>query len=187
VSESDEKLVRKRFLFYQLPYLVLYVAALGLVAMTAHDAAGSREAWEMFIPVVALVTILGGWRWAGTSAKERWIYVGRQVLHWAALFLVVQLLYAHAVQDFLNDEQDAFVLIYLVGLAALLAGLYVDWKMALFGIFLVFGGVALAWFNDNWLMVVLVVGVVAVVATAASLLIRGHLLSASDNDVDSAA
>jgi hypothetical protein len=135
VPVSPQQLERKRFLLYQLPYLVLYIVALGLVAMTAHDATGMSDYWQMFIPLVALVSILGGWRWAGATGSARWGYILRQVLHWGALVLVIQLLFAHAVQDFLNDQQDAFVSVYLIGLAALLS-LYLDWKMALFGVFL---------------------------------------------------
>ena len=176
MSATDQQLERKRFLLYQLPYLVLYVAAVGLVAMTAHDAAEMSAYWQMFIPLVALVSILGGWRWAGSTSNERWIYIARQVLHWGVVVLVIRLLFAHAVQEFLNDEQGAFVTIYLLGMAAVLSGIYLDWKMALVGAFLLLSGVAIAWLNDNWLMLILVVGAGGVVAIALSLLIRGRLL-----------
>jgi hypothetical protein len=105
------------------------------------------------------------------------MYILRQVLHWGTLILVIRLLFAHAVQDFLSDDQDAFVTIYLVGLAAVLSGIYLDWKMALFGMFLLLSGLAIAWLNDNWLMLLLVVGGTGAVAIALSLLIRGRLLN----------
>jgi cell division protein FtsW (lipid II flippase) len=175
VSASDQQLARKRFMVYQLPYVVLYVAALGLMGMTAHNATEMSTYWQLFIPLVALVSILGGWRFAGSTGKQRWVYILRQVLHWGALILVIRLLYAHAVQDFLSDEQDAFVTIYIIGLAAVLSGIYMDWKMALFGLFLLVSGVAIAWLNDNWLMLTLVIGGAGVVAIAVSILVRGHL------------
>jgi hypothetical protein len=175
VSASQQSLDRKRFLIYQLPYVVLYVAALGLVAMTAHNATEMSMYWQLFIPLLALVSILGGWRFAGTSGQERWAYILRQVLHWGALILVIRLLYAHAVQDFLNDEQDAFVTIYVIGLAAVLSGIYLDWKMALFGAFLLLSGVAMAWLQDNWMLLVMVIGGAGIAAGAVSLLVRAHL------------
>jgi hypothetical protein len=174
VSATAQQLERKHFLLYNLPYLVLYVAAFGLVAMTAHDAANTSFYWQMFIPLVALVSILGGWRWSGASGDPRWMYLARQVLHWGALIIVIKLLYAHDVQDFLNDEQDSFVIIYLVGLAAVLSGIYLDWKMSLFGIFLLLSAVGMAWLDDN-AMLLMVVGIVAVAAVAVSLVIRGKL------------
>ncbi|WP_296897283.1 hypothetical protein [Thiohalocapsa sp.] len=175
MSVSDEKLDRKRFIIYQLPYLVLYVAALVLVAMTAHNAAEMSNYWQLFIPLLALVSILGGWRFAGATSAERWTYILRQVLHWGALILVIRLLYAHAVQDFLNDEQDAFVTIYVIGLAAVLSGIYLDWKMALFGAFLLLSGVTIAWLQDNFMLLALTIGGAGIVAIAVSLLVRGRL------------
>ncbi len=180
----EQSLDRKRFLLYQLPYLLLYAVAIVLVAMTAHNAAEMNGYWQMFIPLVALVSILGGWRWAEPTSGAKWVYVLRQVLHWGAVVLVIQLLFAHAVQDFLNDEQDAFVSIYLVGLAAILSGLYLDWKMALFGIFLVLSGVGLAWLNDNYMLLLVVVGGGGLLAIVVSLTIRGRLLKLRGADAD---
>jgi hypothetical protein len=176
VSPTDQQLERKRFMLYNLPYVLLYVAAFGLVALTAHNAADTSTYWQMFIPLMALVSILGGWRWAGASGDPRWMYVARQVLHWGALILVIRLLYAHDVQDFLNDEQDSFVIIYMVGLAAVLSGIYLDWKMAVFGLFLLFSAVGMAWLDDN-AMLLLIVGVVALAAVVVSLLVRGKLIA----------
>lgn len=166
-SIAEQQLHRKRFLYYQVPYVALYVAALGLIAMTHHESAGTSIFWQMFIPVVALVSLLGGWRYAGTAPGSRWAYVLKQVLHWGALVLVIQLLYARDPQDFLNDEQDGFVVMYLLGLAAILSGIYLDWRMALFGVFVLLSGVAIASIDDAAMLLTLIAGagVAAVVAT----------------------
>jgi len=185
VSASDsvaaQKLNRKRFLLYHVPYVVLYVVALGLVAMTSHDAAGTSSYWQMFIPLIALVSIAGGWRFAGAPGDPRWHYILKQVLHWGALILVIRLLYAHDVQDFLNDEQDGFVTVYVIGLAAILSGIYLDWKMALFGLFLLLSGVAIAWFDDNAMLISLVFGAAAI-AVAVTLLIRHRVKRVPESD-----
>lgn len=177
MSSTDQKLERKRSLLYNLPYIVLYVAAFALVAMTAHNAANTSRYWQLFIPLLGLVSIIGGWRWAGASGDPRWMYLARQVLHWGALILVIRLLYAQDVQDFLNDEQDSFVVMYMVGLAAVLSGIYLDWKMALFGLFLLLSAVGMAWLEDN-AMLLLVIGLVALGAVVVSLLVRGRLIGA---------
>lgn len=174
MSSPDQKLERKHFILYHLPYVVLYVAAFALVAMTAHNAAHTSTYWQLFIPLLALVSIIGGWRWAGASGDPRWMYVARQVLHWGALILVIRLLYVQYVQDFLNDEQDSFVVMYMVGLAAVLSGIYLDWKMALFGLFLLLSAVAMAWLEDN-AMLLLVIGLVALGAVVISLVVRSRL------------
>lgn len=170
-SAKDQKLSRKRFLLQHVPYVLLYVVALVLVAMTSHSAAGTSTYWQLFIGLVALVSVAGGWRFAGTAGDPRWVYLLKQVLHWGALVLVIRLLYAHDVQDFLNDEQDGFVTIYVLGLAAILSGIYLDWKMALFGLFLLLSGVAMAWVDDNAMLISLIAGAGAI-AVAVTLLIR---------------
>ncbi len=182
MSSTDQQLQRKRFMLYQLPYVVLYVAAFGLVAMTSHDAASTSAYWQMFIPLIALVSILGGWHWAGASGDPRWMYLARQVLHWGTVILVIRLLYAHNVQDFLNDEQDSFVIIYIVGLAAVLSGIYLDWKMALFGIFLLLSAVGMAWLEDN-VVLLLAVALVALAAAVVTLIVRGKLSKARASSV----
>jgi cytochrome b561 len=135
---------------------------LGLVAMTSHDAAGTSIYWQIFIAPVALVSIVAGWRFAGTSHDPRWVYLLKQVLHWGALVLVIRLLYTHNLQDFLNDEQDGFVTIYVLGLTAILSGIYLDWRMALFGLFLLLSGFGMAWIDDNAMLISLIAAAAAV-------------------------
>jgi hypothetical protein len=62
----------------------------------------------------------------------------RQVAHWGALLVVIHLLFEVDVQHFLRSETDGFIIVYLLGLASILSGLYLDWKMAVFGLFLIF-------------------------------------------------
>jgi hypothetical protein len=91
----------------------------------------------------------------------------QQVVHWGALLLVIHLLFFPDVQHFLCAEDDGFVIIYLVGLASITAGVYLDWKMGLFGLFLIFSGVVLAYLDDNALLIAVgSVATMAVVATA---------------------
>ena len=178
MSTSDsvadhKKLTPKRLLLHHLPYALLYVVALGLVAMTSHNAAGTSIYWQMFIGLVALVSIIGGWRFAGTSNAPRWVYLLKQVLHWGALVLVIRLLYTHNLQDFLNDEQDGFVTIYVLGLTAILSGIYLDWRMAVFGLFLLLSGVSMAWIENNAMLLGLIAAAAAV-GVAVTLVFRSR-------------
>ncbi len=170
-SIADQKLTPKRLLLYHLPYAVLYVVALGLVAMTSHNAAGTSIYWQMFIGLIALVSIVAGWRFASEPGNSVPLYMLKQVLHWGALVLVIRLLYTHNLQDFLNDNQDGFVTIYMIGLASVLSGIYLDWRMALFGLFLLLSGVGMAWIDNNAMLITLIGGAAAV-GVVISLLFR---------------
>lgn len=151
-----------------LPYVMLYAVAVVLIAMTDHDPASAQGAWKYFIPLVGLVSTIGGWaRHAGPAWDARLGYIARQIVHWGALLVVIHLLFLSDVQHFLRAEDDGFVIIYLVGLTSILGGIYLDWKMALFGLFLIFSGVVIAFLDDNALLIVVGgTATMAVIATA---------------------
>ena len=143
-----------RMAIANVPYVALYAIAVGLIAMTDHNPASAQSAWNFFIPLVGLVSAANGWRrYAGVTRESQSRYMLRQVLHWGALLVVIHLLFLGDVQHFLRAEDDGFVIIYLVGLTSLLGGIYLDWKMALFGLFLIFSGVVIAFLDDNALLI----------------------------------
>ena len=157
-----------KFSVSALPYAMLYAIAVVLIAMTDHNPASTRTAWNFFIPLVGLVSTLSGWNsHAGYRWKSNLRYVMQQVIHWGALLVVIHLLFQGDVQHFLRAETDGFVIVYLLGLAGLLSGLYLDWKMAVFGLFLIFSGVFIAYLDDNALLFAISgIATMAVVGTA---------------------
>lgn len=179
--EGDSQLIPQptsltgRFIMYGVPYLVLYAIAVTLVAMTDHDPATAQGAWDYFVPLVGLVSTISGWsRHAGYNWQMRLRYVLRQIIHWGALLVVIHLLFQADVQHFLRAETDGFVIVYLLGLAGLLSGLYLDWKMALFGLFLLLSGVLMAQLEDN-AMLLTVLALVGLAGVAVSLLVRSRV------------
>jgi hypothetical protein len=139
-----------------LSYLVLYVIAILLISLTDHDPLAAKPSWDLFIPVIGLVCAFTGWsQHAGDTRRTQVQFVIQQILHWGALLLVIHLLFMGDVQHLLQAETDGFVIIYLVGLTSLLAGIYLDWKMAVFGFFLIISGVIIAFLDDNALLIAL--------------------------------
>jgi hypothetical protein len=151
-----------------LPYGVLYAIGVVLIAMTDHNPASTQGTWDYFIPLVGLVATFSGWsHHAGDIWQTRARYILRQVVHWAAVLLVIHLLFQSNVQHFLKAETDGFVIIYILGLAGILSGLYLDWKMALFGLFLIFSGVIIAFLDNNALLIAVgAAATIAVIVTA---------------------
>jgi hypothetical protein len=72
------------------------------------------------------------------------------------------------VQHFLRAETDGFIIIYLLGLASILSGLYLDWKMGVFGLFLIFSGVFIAYLDNNALLIA--IGGIATLAVIGTIL-----------------
>ncbi len=169
-AERSNKTSWTRVLIVSLPYMALYIATIVLTAITDSEPERATELWKWFMPFVALVSLIGGWRISGDSAKDRAIYIGKQVLYWGAVLLVIDLLFRGDTPHFLNAESQGFVVAYILGLAALLSGIYTDWKMSVFGAFLIASTIGIAFLDDN--AVLLSVGAVAVAGIAITLLMR---------------
>ncbi|WP_201219158.1 hypothetical protein [Halochromatium roseum] len=161
-----------KVLFVSLPYLVLYIAAIVLVAMTDADPERTADLWKLFMPVVALVSMIGGWRFSGDDTKEKALYIGKQVLYWAAVLVGIYLLFMGDTPHFLNAESQGFVVAYILGLSALLSGIYVDWKMSVFGAFLIASAIGIAFVDDN-AMLISIGGIVVAAITVLLMRWRG--------------
>ena len=121
-----------------LPSVVLYVAAVILIALTRDDATATIPYWESFVPVVAFISLLSGFGQAYVRDQSYLFYTLKQVLHWGIVIGLLWLLHTHGVRAVLDDQKYLLVLLYLLGLATLLAGLHMDWKFVFFGAFLAF-------------------------------------------------
>jgi len=153
--------------FTNLPYVVLYTIAVALIAMTNRNPASAYGTWNYFIPIVGLVSTIDGWhQHAGEVWRTRARYLLRQIVHWGSLLVVIHLLFQPNVQHFLRSETQGFIIVYLLGLASILSGLYLDWKMAVFGVFLIFSGIVVAYLDENALLLALIgIGTTAVIGT----------------------
>jgi hypothetical protein len=140
-------------LFANSPYILIYIATIWLVATTDGDPENARNLWQWFIPVVGLVSVFGGWA-KTRDTKTR--FLTEQVLHWGALMGVAYLLFLPEMEFFMNAESHGVVMAYLVGLAAILSGIYLDWKMAIYGLFLVGSAYAIGFLDDNAMIITLI-------------------------------
>jgi hypothetical protein len=157
------------FLFGNLLYILLYIGAIALVATTGNNPQRAAAYWQYFILFVGLVSVIGGWRVVGPTTRDKVVYFIRQILHWGALLVAINLLFLPSMQSFLNAESHGFMAAYLLGLAAILSGIYLDWKMSVFGAFLLGSAVGVGFLDDN--AVLLTISAVAVAAVAVTFLV----------------
>jgi hypothetical protein len=142
-----------KVLWVSLPYLALYIAAIVLTGITESEPARATGLWKLFMPFVALVSVIGGWRFSGTTNQDKALYIGKQALYWGAVLLVINLLFMGNTPHFLNAESQGFVVAYILGLSALLSGIYLDWKMSIFGGFLIISTLGIAFLEDNAVLI----------------------------------
>lgn len=132
-----------------LPLLVLFVAAAILFWLSQKGSAGTERYWEIFIPIVAVVSLASGWSQAYLSGNWRLWYLVKQVVHWGALIALVWVLNEQGIRALMNDQQYTSVLIYLLAFGTLLAALHMDVKLLFFALFLTFCAYVLAMPQDN--------------------------------------
>ena len=159
-------------LLWGLPYIAIYAIAIWLIALTNSNPTAAYPKWEWFIPLVALVSVIGGWKSMDRAGNNFLVYLLKQALHWGALLFVLYMLFLPDVEHFLSADSHGFVVVFLLGLTALLSGIYLDWKMALFGLFLIGSGVGIAYLEDNAMIItILGVGLFAILLTV---FVRSH-------------
>lgn len=121
-------------------YAILYALTVGGIFYMAHDPEAAVPYWEILIGIVAVVGILAGWSRSRREGFGRFGYLIRSLLQWGALVLVLYLLVlyqGHLELDVIGTET---LLIYVLGLTCFVAGLHIDTRLALYGIFTIAAG-----------------------------------------------
>jgi hypothetical protein len=155
----------KDFVIRQAPYIILLVLALVGIALTDLYPARSLLYWQAVVPAFAVLCIIAQWSRMGSERHSRLRLIWTQVLHWGAVLLVMRLLFVHDVQKLLDSDITGLVLLYLLALGTFLAGIYLDWRLGVVGVFLAVSALAVAFIDEVALpMVALAIIVVVVFA-----------------------
>jgi hypothetical protein len=105
-----------------------------------------------FIGLICVVT-----RWHDTDTREqRLLLIRTQVVHWAAVFLAMRLMFVSDVSRMMNAPASALSAMTLLALGTFTAGLHIQaWNICLIGILLAIGIPAIAWLEQSALFLVL--------------------------------
>ncbi len=132
-----------------IPLLVLFAATVVLFWLSQRDMSGTYKYWEIFVPVVAVVSLVSGWTQAYVSNSNRAWYLLRQGIHWGALIGLLYLLNSQGYRELMSDQQYTALMIYLLALGTLLAAVQMDIKLIFFSAFLAFCAFLIAVPADN--------------------------------------
>ncbi len=160
----------RRLLIAEWPYALLYVAVVIGVGVTNVDPGSALLFWQILIPVFGALALVIGWERSGSENQERIWFAVRTVAHWAALFVLVRMLYIPQLRDVLNNETMGLLMILLIGYSALQAGIYGNLRMVVVGLFLIFSGIGIAFLDDAAVAITIVLGLGAILALAGSIL-----------------
>ena len=108
----------------ELPYAVVLVLTLLGVAYTSFTRRPTTGYWEFLVPVMGVVCIWSGWRYAhDKKAQLRLIWT--QAVHWLAFFAAMNLLLLPSVQRMLNADATGLAILLLLALGTFVAGIHI--------------------------------------------------------------
>jgi hypothetical protein len=121
-----------------LPLLILFGGAVALLWLSQKDMASTYKYWEIFVPIVALISLISGWSQAFVADNNRLWYLIRQLVQWGLLIGLLYILNTQGIRPLLSDQQYTAVVLYLLAFTTLIAAIQMDFKLIFFGVFLVF-------------------------------------------------
>lgn len=121
-------------------YALLYALAVGGIIYMQANAEAAVPYWELVVGIVAVIAVLAGWSRGKKGGGGQLGYLIKALLHWAGVIGVLYLLLLYQGHLELDFQSMDLLLIYLLGLGCFLAGVHIDGRMFILGIFLVGAG-----------------------------------------------
>jgi len=152
-------------LLRSIPYVVMVALAMAASAYTDAAPEASFAVWQLVPPVFAIIAI--GTQWGRTEAttNARLRLVGRQVMHWGALWLAMQVLRLPLFKVVMTADAMGITALLLATLSTLMAGIYLNWRFFVVGALMVGALLAVAFLEESALTISLL-GLVGLVVLA---------------------
>ena len=147
--------------FRELPYAVVLVVTLLGVAYTSFTKRPATGFWEFLVPVIGIVCIWSGWRFAHDK-KARLRLIWTQTAHWLAFFVAMNLLWLSTVQNMLNADATGLAILLLLALGTFVAGVHIPaMEICILGFVMALFVPAIAWIEEAAL--ILLLGVIVLI------------------------
>jgi hypothetical protein len=139
----------------ELPYAAVLILTLLGVAYTSFTRRPTTGYWEFLVPVMGVVCIWSGWRYAhDKKAQLRLIWT--QAAHWLAFFAAMNLLLLPSVQRMLNADASGLAILLLLALGTFVAGIHIPaLEVCILGFVMALFVPAVAWIEEAALIILL--------------------------------
>jgi hypothetical protein len=121
-----------------LPLLILFGGTVALFWLSQKDMASTYKYWEIFVPIVAFISLISGWGQAFVADNSRLWYLTKQLIQWGLLIGLLYILNTQGIRPLMSDQQYTGIVLYLLAFTTLIAAVQMDFKLVFFGVFLVF-------------------------------------------------
>jgi len=167
-SANLENLGKKVFGFYEIVFSIMLILSLIGIGLTDFSPGNSHIYWLVMVPVFAAACLMIQWR-HGREPGRHWTAILRtQIMLWIGLLLAVQMVYVLLHAGRLNYESTGLIILLLLALTTFAAGVNVDWRLMVLGMYLGLVVVGAAYMETFFWIFFLI----AVVGIATLLLLR---------------
>lgn len=148
------------FWIRELPFSIVLILTLLGVAYISFSKKPITGYWEILAPLIALVCVGSGWHSAPDTRARLWL-IAKQVLHWLAFLVVMNLVLLSSVQRIFTAGSTGLTIFTLLALGTFTAGVHVlSWQVCLLGLIMALGIPAIAWVENSAFILVLLAAVI---------------------------
>lgn len=142
--------------------LLLVLCFIG-IAYTDISGVRSMRFWFWMVPVFAVSAIILEWSRAVREGNKKHAYIWQQTLHWFAVFIALKVIFVLLHLGRLPNDGASFVLMTIISLSTFLAGVYINWRFLLLGIFIALATIFAAYLEAYiWVLIPIALTVIAI-------------------------
>jgi hypothetical protein len=154
--ESIRRSSWRTLLLRTLPYLAVLALTVFGVAYTSVSQQPLGFFWEFVALATGILCVTTGWsKYASREARARLMWT--QAVHWAAIFIAMNIVFLPSVNRLLPSHAASLALLLLLALGTFLAGIHVSWEICILGLVMAVLVPAIAWLKGSALFLVLAV------------------------------
>lgn len=152
----------KEFLRREGPYLALLTLTVLGIVMTGIAKHPINLYWEIMAPLIGLACVVTAWPQTKDRA-DQWRLIWRQVLHWIAFLVAMNVALLPDVQRFLNPTGVGLMILLQLALGTFIAGVHISsWRICFIAVVMAVGVPMSAWIERSAFAILLVVALVGV-------------------------
>lgn len=168
-STADSGIFRG-YILPNLHFLIMIVLAVIGAAYTDMSPANSRWYWQSMAIVFGVICIISQW----PRHSDKMELIRTQILHWGGFLAATRLFFLPVLHRDLNSDDMGIILLISISIATFLAGVYLDWRLMLVGVFIVICTILISYVDQAALFIVLAGVVLAALALVVGRLIDKH-------------
>jgi hypothetical protein len=143
--------------------IVLIGTSIAGFALTNYAPERASWYWILILPAFAAVPLWHTWTTIRSSGKTNWPIVRKQIYHWIALLIAMQVLFVLIRSGNIDGHSGGLVALLLMALTCANVGISFDWVFIVVGAILTVAVLVAAWFQEYLWLVLLALGLAFVV------------------------